>query len=97
MPTKPESTEALPGHVASTDRLGVTGGSPVDGVNEAATLHIPASRPPVTPPKPRAGLAMPIVLDGGFLAQIVIPRDMSRREMLRMRRVLWTLAVPWRA
>lgn len=86
-----------PTNVGSTAGLGVTGGSPVDGGNEAATLHIPASQPPVTPPKPRVGLAIPIVLDDGWLAQVVIPRDMSRREMLRMRRLLWTLAVPWRA
>ncbi len=63
---------------------------PKDGENEAATPR------PATPPKPRPGLAIPVLLDDDWLAQVVIPRDMSRSEMLRMRRVLWTLAVPWR-
>jgi len=43
----------------------------------------------------RLGLAIPVVLDDGWMAQVVVPRDMSRSEMLRLRRVLWTLAVPW--
>jgi hypothetical protein len=82
--------------VGSNAGLGVVAGPPVDGGNEAAPLHTPAARPAATPPKPRPGLAIPVVLDDGWLAQVVIPRDMSRAEMLRLRRVLWTLAVPWR-
>jgi hypothetical protein len=89
-------TTDVPAQVPLSPGLGVAAGSPVDGGNEAATLHIPASRPAATPPTPRLGFAIPVVLDDGWLAQVVIPRDMSRAEMLRMRRVLWTLAVPWR-
>ena len=47
-------------------------------------------------PKPRQTLVFPIQLEDRFMAQLVLPMDMSRTEMLRLRRLLWTLAVPWR-
>ena len=69
-----------------------TGGLPGDGRNDAAALHDPAPQPPV---KPRRALGFPIPLGQKFLAHIIVPEDMSRAEMLKLRRVLWTLAVPW--
>jgi len=53
----------------------------------------PTSAPPV---KPRTTLCLPIPLDDKYLAQLVIPADLGRREMLKLRRVLWSLAVPWK-
>lgn len=61
------------------------------GEKDGDQTTVPAPRAKV---KPRASLCLPIILDGGYMAQIIIPADMSRTEMLRMRRVIWTLAVP---
>jgi hypothetical protein len=72
-----------------------TGGPTEDGGNEAADLHPPAPQPPAKPP--RHTLCLPVPLDDKYLAQLVIPADLGRSEMLRLRRVLWSLAVPWRA
>jgi len=66
----------------------------MDGGNDAAALHIPA--PQAVEKRPRRALAIPIPLEDRFLAQLVIPADMSRAEMLRLRRVIWTLAAPWK-
>ena len=65
-----------------------------DGGKDAAALHHPAPQAPVKPP--RHTLCLPIPLDDKYVAQLVIPADLGRREMLRLRRVLWSLAVPWR-
>jgi hypothetical protein len=46
---------------------------------------------------PRRTLVIPVPLEDRFVAQLVLPIDMSRDEMLRLRRILWSLAVPWRA
>lgn len=67
----------------------------VDSGNEAADLHPPA--PQAVEKPPRRTLVLPVPLEDKFLAQLVLPLDMSRAEMLRLRRLLWTLAVPWRA
>ena len=47
-------------------------------------------------PKPRKQLVYPVVLDDGYMAQLVLPYDLSKTEVLRLRRLLWSLAVPWR-
>ena len=64
----------------------------MDSGNEAEDLHTPA---PQVVEKPRQTLVLPVPLDRKYLAQLVIPADMSRAEMLRLRRLIWTLAVPW--
>ena len=66
----------------------------MDSGNEAADLHHPALQAVEKPP--RRTLVLPIPLENKFIAQLLIPADMGRGEMLRLRRVLWTLAVPWR-
>lgn len=71
------------------------GGPTEDGGNDAAALHIPAPQPPAKPP--RRTLAYPVQLDDGYLAQVVIPIDLSAAECKRMTRFLEALVVPWRS
>ena len=71
------------------------GGPTEDSGNDAAALHIPAPQPPAKPT--RRTLVLPIPLEDGYMSQLLLPADLGRREMLRLRRLLWSLAVPWRA
>ena len=71
------------------------GGPTEDGGNDAVALHIPAPQPPTKPA--RKTMIMPVLLEDGYQAELVLPVDLGRREMLRLRRLLWSLAVPWRA
>lgn len=64
--------------------------SPGSSGKETADSGVPAPSRVV----PRSTLCLDIPLGGGYLAQIVIPRDLGRADMLRMRRILWTLATP---
>lgn len=65
-----------------------------DGGNDAAALHIPAPQPPAKPP--RRTLVYPVLLDDGYMAQVVIPFDLSAAECQRMTAFLAALVVPWR-
>lgn len=70
------------------------GGPTEDGGNDAAALHIPAPQPPAKPP--RRTLVYPVLLDDGYMAQVVIPFDLSAAECQRMTAFLAALVVPWR-
>lgn len=72
-----------------------TGAPTEDGGNEAAALHTPAPQAPVKPP--RRWAAYPLPLEDGFLAQVVLPLDLSAAEAARLQRFIAALVVPWRA
>lgn len=43
----------------------------------------------------RTSIVLDVPLDSErYLAQLVLPRDLTRSEMLRLRRLLWTLVIP---
>jgi len=50
----------------------------------------------VTAKQPRRTLAYPILLDDNYMAQVVIPFDLSASECQRMTAFLNALVVPWR-
>lgn len=70
------------------------GGPTEDGRKEAVALHEPAPQPPAKPP--RRTIAYPVVMDDGYIAQVVIPFDLGAAECKRMTKLLEALVVPWR-
>lgn len=65
-----------------------------DGGKDAAALHTPAPQAPVKPP--RRWAAYPLPLADGFLAQVVLPLDLSATEAARLQQFIAALVVPWR-
>lgn len=45
---------------------------------------------------PRRCAAFPVPLEDGFMAQLVIPLDLSANEASRLQELIATLVVPWR-
>lgn len=44
---------------------------------------------------PRIGHVYLFPIDDGFTAQLILPRDLTHRETLRLRDFLMTLEAPW--
>lgn len=54
----------------------------------------PAPQEQVKPP--RRWAAYPLPLDDGFMAQVVLPLDLSPSEAKRLQQFIAALVVPWR-
>jgi hypothetical protein len=64
------------------------------GGKNAVALHYLATQPPAKPL--RRWAAYPLPLEDGFLAQVVLPLDLSPSEARRIQELIATLVVPWR-